>query len=76
MLCFRKIGVAKKFMDESSGEYQDFPPKKFCLSVPKNFLGESFKVSLIPMSKKVRDKKRGEGFAIFCRFCFCLTVRK
>ena len=29
------------------GEYQDFPSKTFCLTVPKNFVGELFSVSLI-----------------------------
>ena len=41
MLCFRNIGVAKKFMHENRREYQDFPPKKFCLRVPK-IVVESF----------------------------------
>ena len=29
------------------GEYQDFPSKIICLTVPKNFAGEPFRVSLI-----------------------------
>ena len=29
------------------GEYQDFPPKIFCLTVPKISVGESFTVALI-----------------------------
>ena len=29
------------------GNYQDFPSKIFCLTVPKNFVGEHFRVSLI-----------------------------
>ena len=28
------------------GEYQDFPSKIFCLTVPKNVIGEHFRVSL------------------------------
>ena len=49
MLCFRKSAVAKKFMDKrgGGGSYQDLPSKIFCLTVPKNFVGESFSVSLI-----------------------------
>ena len=39
MLCFRKFPVAKKFMDKK-GEYQDFPSKLFCLTVPKHFVEE------------------------------------
>ena len=34
-------------MDKRGGEYQDFPSKFFCLTVPKNFAGETFSVSLI-----------------------------
>ena len=40
MLCFGKFPVAKKFMDKGGGEYQDFPPELFRLTVPKNFVGE------------------------------------
>ena len=48
MLCFRKFPVAKNFMDRTGGgEYQELPSKIFCLRVPKNFVGESFSVSLI-----------------------------
>ena len=48
MLCFRKFLVAKKFMDKKGGgEYHNFPSKYFCLTVPKNFVGEPFSVSLI-----------------------------
>ena len=46
MLCFRKFPVAKKFMDKK-GECQDFPSKISCLTVPKNFVGQPFRVSLI-----------------------------
>ena len=35
-----------------------FPPEVFCFTVPKNFVAESFSVSLIPILKKVRI---GEG---------------
>ena len=47
MLCFRKFVVAKKFEDKKAGEYQDFPSKIFCLTVPKKFVGEPFSVSII-----------------------------
>ena len=46
MLCLRIFPVAKKFMDKRGGEYQHFPSKFFCLSA-KNFVGESFRVSLL-----------------------------
>ena len=47
MLCFGKFPVAKKFMDKRGGEYQKFPSKIFCLTVPKIFVDESFSVSFI-----------------------------
>ena len=34
-------------MDKKEGEYQDFQSKIFRLTVPKNFVGEPFSVSLI-----------------------------
>ena len=38
---FRKFPVAKKFMDKrGEGEYQDFPSKISCLTVPKTSVGE------------------------------------
>ena len=42
MLCFRKILVAKKFMDERVGEVSRFPPKVFCLTEPKHIIEEPF----------------------------------
>ena len=34
-------------MDKREGEVSRFPSKNFCLTVPKNFLGEPFRVSLV-----------------------------
>ena len=43
MLCFRKFPVDKNFMDKREAEeYQDFPSKRFCLTVPKNLVVETF----------------------------------
>ena len=47
MLCFRKILLAKMYMDKREGKYQDFPSKIFSLRVPKKNVGEPFSVSLI-----------------------------
>ena len=56
------------------GKYPDFPPKVFCLTVPKNFVGEPFSVSLISGVEKICAS---EGFVtIFLRIVFCLTVPK
>ena len=62
VLCFRKLPVAKKFMDKRGGEYQDFPSKIFCLTVPKNFVGEFFTVALISGTEK---NWRREGVSRF-----------
>ena len=41
------------------GEYQDFPSKYFCLTVPKKFVGEQFSVSLISDTEKVWIREGG-----------------
>ena len=38
---FHSFRVSKKFNDKR-GEYQAFPSKFFCLTVPKNLVGEPF----------------------------------
>ena len=40
-------------MDKKEGEYQDFPSENFCLTVPKNSVGESFSLPLISDMEKV-----------------------
>ena len=47
-------GVEKVWLKK--GEYQGFPSKIFCLTVPKKFPKEPFSVSLIRVSKTVKDK--------------------
>ena len=42
MLCFRNFLVAKKFLDNREGSYQDFPSKLLCLAMPKPFVEEPF----------------------------------
>ena len=65
MLCFRKFLVAKKFMDKREREVSRFPSKKFCLTVPRKFVGEPFSVSLILGIEKFYAS---EGYVtIFCR---------
>ena len=41
-------------------EYQDFPSKFICLTLPKNFVGEPFRLSLISRTAIVYEKE-GEG---------------
>ncbi len=68
MQCFRKFPVAKNFMD--NGGYQVLPSKNFSLTVPKNFAGESFTVSLISGIENVEDKRKGGSIKIFRRTIF------
>ena len=43
MVSFRKFNVAVTFIDKRGEEwYQDFLLKLFCLTVPKNLVGEPF----------------------------------
>ena len=59
-------------MDKRAGrEYQDFPSKIFCLTVPKISVGECFIVALISGTEKV--SRRG-GVSRFSVENFCLTV--
>ena len=61
------------------GEYQDFPSKFFCLTVPKNFAGEPFSAVFqkFPVAKKFMDKGGGGGeYQDFPSKIFCLTVPK
>ena len=39
VLCFGKFPLVNNFMDKKGGEYQEFPSKNFCLTVPKSFIG-------------------------------------
>ena len=52
--CSRKIMRSKTVRHKRGGEYQYFPSKLFCFTVPKIFVGESFSVSLISGIKKFR----------------------
>ena len=76
--CFRNIPVAKKFIDkrvEGGGEFQGFLSKFFCLTVPKNSVGESFTVAIISGIEKFWI--RGGGSIKFFRGkFFCITVPK
>ena len=46
MLCFRKIPAAEKFLDKNGG-VSIFSLECFCLNLPKDFIEESFSVSII-----------------------------
>ena len=58
------------------GKYQDFPSKIFCLTVPKEFVREPFKVSLISgMEKLLASEVYVVIFDLLSQL-FCLTVPK
>ena len=78
MLCFRKYPVVKKFMDKR-GEYQDFPSKTFCPTVPKISVGEPFCVSQNFWYRKnlwIRGGGGGREYHDFLSKILCLTLPK
>ena len=66
----------RESLDKREGGHQDFPSKMFCLTVPKNFVGEPFNVSLTSGTEKVWIRERGGGIKIFRRKCFVSQCRK
>ena len=67
MLYFTIFSVVKKFMHRIGVEYQDFPSKFFCLTVPRNFVGKSFGVSLSSGAEEVSIREGGGSIKIFLR---------
>ena len=49
----------RESLDERGGEYQDFPWRHLCLTVPKISLGESFTVARISGIEKVWIREEG-----------------
>ena len=80
--CFGKFPVAKKFMDrgggggEGEGDYQDFPSKIFCLTVPKISVVESFTVAINSGNEKVWIRGEGGEYQDFPSKIFRLTMPK
>ena len=70
MLCFRKILAAKTLKDKREVEYQEFPSKVFCLTVPETFLEEFFcdVFQKISGSEKVLEQKWGVSRFYFENF--------
>ena len=65
MLWFRKIPLAKMFMDKKWGGVLSFSVEIFCLAVPKNDKREPFNLSLISGIKKFYIRGLGEKFQVF-----------
>ena len=76
MLCFRKVLVAKKFMDKGEGEVSRFPSKNFCLTLSKSAVGEPFSLSSTSGIKKVWMREWGGECQVFPSKIFCLPVLK
>ena len=55
----------RKGLDRKGRELQGIPSNIFCLTVPKNFVGESFTVALISGSEKVYGQQGGRGVSRF-----------
>ena len=68
LYCCNIFGYQKS-LDKREGEYQDFPSKIFGLTVPKNFVGGPFSVSLISGTEKVWIREGG-SIKIFRRNFF------
>ena len=73
MLCFRKFLVAKMFIDKREGEVSRFSFGKFCLTAPKNFVGQPFRVPLISSFKNLNAQD--DYVTIFCRKIFVSHYR-
>ena len=58
------------------GEYQDFPSKNFCLTVPKISVGEIFPVASISGSEKVQGQEGEGSIKLFHRIFFVSQSRK
>ena len=78
MLCFRKLLVAKKFMDNREEKCHDFPSNVFCLTVPEKFVGDPFVLCFrkVPVAKTFMDKKGGGEASRFSVEFFCVKVPK
>ena len=65
-------------MDKIGGGegYQDFLSKKFCLSVTKLSVTESFPVALISGTERIWIRAGGDVASSFSVEFFCLTVQK
>ena len=62
----RKNSGGEKVYGKQGGrvEYRNFPSKKFCLKVPKHFVGETFSLSLVSGTKIIYAS---EGYVTIIR---------
>ena len=62
---FHKISGSEKVMDKREGEVSRFLSKSFCLTVPKNAVGELFSLSLVSGIEEVWMRGWGGSVKIF-----------
>ena len=70
MLCFRNFLLVKNCMDKKEGKISRIPSKIFCLTVPKNAVGEPFSPSLISGIEKIYAS---EGYVTIFRRKFFVS---
>ena len=75
-LCFRKLLVSKNVKDKREGGHHDFPSKLCCLTVPKNFAGETCVSENFWYRKMLRIREREGGITTLHRKFFCLNTEK
>ena len=75
-LCFRKFLVSKNVKDKRERGHHDFPSKLCCLTVPKNFVGETCVSENFWYRKMLRIRERGGCITTFCRNFVVSQYRK
>ena len=66
MLCFRKLPVAKKFMDKRAGEASRFSVESFLSQGAKNLRGGTLLcVIMFGYRKSLNERVRGGGISRF-----------
>ena len=75
-LCFRKFLVSKNFKDKREGGHHDFLSKICCLTVPKNFAGETCVSEKFWYRKFLWMRRGAREYHDFQMEIFCLTETK
>ena len=76
-LCFRNFLVSKSVKDNRERGHHEFPSKICCLTVPKNFVGETCVSENFWYRKMLRIREReGAGITTFCRKIVVSQYRK
>ena len=73
---FQKNSGTEKVNGGERGEHHDFPSKSFGLTVLRNLVRESFKVSLISGLEKIFASEGYVTIFVFLSKIFCLRVPK